>query len=258
MASASVLSSGSNDPAWCRRVSMAFTKSHGGLAPSTLNLLHYDALSTKADLPTATSCAAAKVSGTVPRLLEHRPESIKAAKQKTRVITEVRHDKALVHHLREPAARGLGNPTDAKTSWYYPAHCFRTPTDGSCSCAPTGHNAPMNHHGQVQPPTALMAPMATALVPVQCVPMRTAPVPVPAAVQGLTLCQPAPIYYAPQQDVTGAHHQSMGGHHHEPSPHHVDSPYTVFFHTVERSPSWQGRFGGPFRQHQGAPPTARH
>ena len=249
------------EPPWCRRSSMAFTASHGGLAPSTLSLLSYDALSSKADLPTATNCAASKINGSASRLLEHRPESIKAAKQKTRVVTEVRHDKALVHHLRSPADHGIGNPKDAKRVWYYPCCTCASATGRGCTGAPT-HSPPaaMQHHGEgVSPASAsMMTAWPTTLMPVRFVPGGQGHAVYPPQVEA---AQPASyVYYALPQASMGSHPPSSGedyrstaGQRHEPSSHSTaneDSPFNVFFHVAERSPSWQGRFGGPFRQVQ--------
>ena len=59
-------------PAWTRANSLAFTQARGGLAATTMSILNYNALSSKAP-PIANAAAASKVAGTASRCLYAGP-----------------------------------------------------------------------------------------------------------------------------------------------------------------------------------------
>ena len=87
-------------PAWTRVASMNFTQSRGGLSKSTLSLLNYNALSSKADMPLAVQCANSKAAGDAAKKLVHHPAAV-AGKQ--HLVTEVCSKASLRHHLIDPA-----------------------------------------------------------------------------------------------------------------------------------------------------------
>ena len=273
-------------PAWSRMASMAFTASHGGLAPSTLSVLEYNALSPKVDLPLAIGCAAGtagpahtRVKGSAARLLEHRPDrnwdtcdgkrqtAAEAAKHNARTVTRVYADgTAPAHYLREPATIGMANPHDTKGAQYFMAKCFAPPHQHQHQDQQHqqhGHGGGGYPMMPCMPQPVPLMPQPVALMPPPMVHYAPPPQPTGAWMCPVPMPVGAPPAMGPGPPMMAAvpsYHPGHGGapccwcgpppaqtHPARMLDHMQFDQHDEYLH-VSAKGSWDGRFGGPFRE----------